>query len=111
VKIEAILSFAMITFLLTTPFSIGALSAIVHSHGSSELPARSARTVLILECVPNCEYTLTVHVVDSNTNSSISEANVIALGPQNLSGITDGGTVVFNKTQEGNYTVTASKIG
>ena len=68
--------------------------------------------VLILEFVPvRVEYTLTVHVVDANTNSSISGANVMAVGPQNRSGVTDGGTVVFYKTQAGSYTVTASKIG
>jgi len=89
VKIEAIFSFVIVTFLLTSAFPVGALSGIV----------------------PDCVYTLTVHVVDANTNSSISGATVIALGPQNLSGITDGGTVVFNNTQTGNYTVTASKIG
>jgi hypothetical protein len=68
--------------------------------------------VLILEFVPvRVEYTLTVHVVDVNTNSSVSGANVIAVGPQNRSGTTDGGTVVFNKTQAGNYVVSASKLG
>lgn len=90
-KIEATFSFVMITFLLASAFP-------------------TARAVLT-QCVPITEYTLTVHVVDANTNSSISGANVIASGPQNLSGITDGGTVVFNKTQAGNYTVTASKTG
>jgi hypothetical protein len=56
-------------------------------------------------------YTLTVHVVDANTGSSISAATVVAVGPQNLSGVTDGGTVVFDNTQAGSYNVTASKTG
>jgi hypothetical protein len=56
-------------------------------------------------------YTLTVHVVDANTGSSISAATVVAVGPQNLSGVTDGGTVVFDDTQAGSYNVTASKNG
>jgi hypothetical protein len=89
VKTEAIFSFVIVTFLLASAFPVGALSGIV----------------------PDCIYTLTVHVVDANTNSSISNATVIALGPQNLSGTTDGGTVVFNNIPTGNYTVTASKIG
>jgi hypothetical protein len=68
--------------------------------------------VLILEFVPvRVEYTLTVHVVDANTNSPISGANVLAVGPQNRSGTTDGGTVIFNGTQAGNYVLYASKPG
>ena len=56
-------------------------------------------------------YTLTVHIVEANTGSSISAATVVAVGPQNLSGVTDGGTVVFDDTQAGSYNVTASKNG
>jgi hypothetical protein len=68
--------------------------------------------VLILEFVPvRVEYTLTVHVADAKTNSAISGANVMAVGPQNLSGVTDGGTAVFIKTQAGSYAVSASKPG
>lgn len=55
--------------------------------------------------------TLTVHVVDANTNSSILAATVVAAGPQSRSGVTDGGTVVFDSTQIGTYSVTASKTG
>jgi hypothetical protein len=71
----------------------------------------SAWGVLILEYVPvKVTYKLTVHVVDANTNSSISAATVVGIGPENLIGVTDG-TVVFNETQAGTYNVTASKTG
>jgi len=85
-------------------------TSIVFVPKASAAP-QSARAVLTVECVPQCEYTLTVHVVDADTNDSISGATVTALGVQNLSGITDGGKVVFNDTQCGNYNVTASKTG
>jgi hypothetical protein len=56
-------------------------------------------------------YTLTVHVVDASTDGLISAAAVVAAGPQSRSGVTDGGTVVFDNTQTGNYSITASKTG
>jgi hypothetical protein len=68
--------------------------------------------VLILEFIPvRVQYTLTVHVVDASTNDPISGANVMASGPQNRLGVTDGGTVVFEGTQAGGYVVSASKSG
>jgi hypothetical protein len=68
--------------------------------------------VLILEFVPvKVLYKLTVHVVDAKTNNPILGANVMAAGPQNLAGVTDGGTLVFNNIQAGPYVVSASKLG
>jgi len=68
--------------------------------------------VLILEYVPvKVTYNLIVHVVDAKTNNPIPGANVMAVGPQSLSGVTDGGTLVFNNIQAGPYVVSASKLG
>jgi hypothetical protein len=68
--------------------------------------------VLILEFVPvKVLYSLTVHVVNANTNNSISGATVLAAGLETLHGVTDGGKVVFNETQAGTYDVTASNTG
>jgi hypothetical protein len=55
--------------------------------------------------------TLTVNVVDANINSYILAATVVATGPQSLSGVTDGGTIAFENSQTGTYSVTASKAG
>jgi len=66
--------------------------------------------VLILEYVPvRVTYNLTVNVIDADTSSPISGATVIAVGPENLSGVTDGGLVVFNEAQAGSYLVSVSK--
>jgi len=56
-------------------------------------------------------FTLTVYVLSTGTNQSLSGATVVAVGPENRSGVTDGGAVVFSNTQAGTYTVTASKTG
>jgi len=56
-------------------------------------------------------FTLTVYVRSTSTNQSLSGATVAALGPENRSGTTDGGAVVFDSIQAGIYTVTASKPG
>lgn len=67
---------------------------------------------LILEFIPVVvTYTLTVHVIDASTSSPIPGADVVAVGPVTLTGVTDGGMVVFNKAQAGAYLVTASKTG
>ena len=54
---------------------------------------------------------LAVHVVDADTNGFISEANVVVVGPESRSGVTEGETVVFENIQAGEYSVTASKTG
>jgi len=68
---------------------------------------------LILEGIPVVvKYTLTVRVIDPDIISPVSEATVLAVGPENRSGITGAdGVVVFNKTQAGPYVVSASKAG
>jgi hypothetical protein len=67
---------------------------------------------LILEFIPvRVTYTLTVHINDAKTNNPIPGADVVAVGPMTLSGVTDGGMVVFNGAQAGTYHVTASKTG
>jgi hypothetical protein len=79
----------------------------------TDLSTAWAILILIPRVVPSIKYTLTVHVVDDNTNMPIPGANVtvVGLNVENRSGITDGGMVVFNGTDAGPYTITASRTG
>jgi hypothetical protein len=68
---------------------------------------------LILEYTPVVvKYTLTIHVIDPDIITPVSNATVSAVGLESLSGNTDmNGIVVFNETQAGPYVVSASKAG
>jgi outer membrane protein assembly factor BamB len=57
-------------------------------------------------------HSLEVQVVDAYNDNPIAGVNVSAVGPENRSGLTNvDGTVLFNESQAGSYSISASKAG